>query len=67
MYLTEDDESLRKPDDDAIMAETEKTRAALEKITKCKVAAALPTRLAEKQVNGGFMDSGLWVKNSDFQ
>lgn len=44
----EDDEDIQKPDDDAIIDATEKTRLALEKIVNSKVASALPVRHAEK-------------------
>ncbi|CAI2353843.1 unnamed protein product [Caenorhabditis sp. 36 PRJEB53466] len=37
-----------KPDDDAVIDATEKTRLALEKIVNSKVASALPVRHAEK-------------------
>lgn len=45
----EDDESFQRPDDDAVVEATEKTRLALEKITQSKVSSALPVRHAEKQ------------------
>jgi SNW domain-containing protein 1 len=47
-YIDEDDERVQKPDEEEVNAITEKTRAALEKITQTKVAAALPVRHAEK-------------------
>jgi hypothetical protein len=42
------DEDVQRPDEDAIRESTEKTRAALEKLTATKVSAALPVRAAEK-------------------
>ena len=44
-----DEEEVQKPDEDAIREATERTRAALEKLTSSKVSAALPVRAAEKQ------------------
>ncbi|EFP05332.1 hypothetical protein GCK72_018079 [Caenorhabditis remanei] len=44
----EDDDDIQKPDDDAVIDATEKTRLALEKIVNSKVASALPVRHAEK-------------------
>jgi len=43
-----DEEEVQKPDEDAVREATEKTRAALEKLTASKVSAALPVRAAEK-------------------
>ncbi len=44
-----DEEEVQRPDEDAVRDATEKTRAALEKLTSSKVSAALPVRAAEKQ------------------
>lgn len=44
----EDDPELQKPDDEAIIEATEKTRAALEKLTASKISSAMPVRCAEK-------------------
>jgi len=49
--IHEDDPSLQKPDLDEVADITEKTRAALEKLTNSKVSAALPVRAADKPVN----------------
>jgi len=46
--IHEDDPSLQKPDLDEVADITEKTRAALEKLTNSKVSAALPVRAADK-------------------
>uniref|UniRef100_A0A0K2UIT9 Puffspecific protein Bx42like [Apis florea] n=2 Tax=Lepeophtheirus salmonis TaxID=72036 RepID=A0A0K2UIT9_LEPSM len=43
-----DDGDLQKPDEEEIMSSTEKTRAALEKLTASKISAAMPVRAAEK-------------------
>lgn len=45
----EEDPSLQRPDDEEIDDLTDKTRKALEKITRSKIAAAMPVRCAEKQ------------------
>ena len=42
------EEEVQKPDEDAVMEATEKTRLALEKLTQSKVSAAMPVRAAEK-------------------
>jgi SNW domain-containing protein 1 len=44
----EDDPELQKPDDEAIIEATEKTRAALEKLTASKISSAMPVRCAKK-------------------
>lgn len=49
--VNEDDPSLQKPDLDEVADITEKTRAALEKLTNSKVSAALPVRAADKPVS----------------
>lgn len=49
--VNEDDPSLQKPDMDEVADITEKTRAALEKLTNSKVSAALPVRAADKPVS----------------
>lgn len=46
--LDDDDESLQKPDEEAVKEATESTRAALEKLTASKISAAMPVRAAEK-------------------
>lgn len=46
--LNEDDPSLQKPDEEEVQELTDKTRAALEKLTNSKIAAAAPVRHAEK-------------------
>ncbi|XP_015365230.1 PREDICTED: SNW domain-containing protein 1-like [Diuraphis noxia] len=46
--INEDDPSLQKPDLEEVADLTEKTRAALEKLTNSKVSAALPVRAADK-------------------
>ncbi|CAD6196097.1 unnamed protein product [Caenorhabditis auriculariae] len=45
----EDDEDIQRPDEEAVIDETEKTRLALEKIVNSKVESALPVRHADKQ------------------
>lgn len=45
----EDDPTLQRPTDDEIDELTDKTKKALEKITRSKIAAAMPVRCAEKQ------------------
>ncbi|GAB6020678.1 SNW domain-containing protein 1 [Chamberlinius hualienensis] len=45
----EDDETLRKPNEEDVEELTEKTRRALEKVTHSKISAAMPVRCAEKQ------------------
>lgn len=47
--IDEDDPSFERPDDEAILDTTEKTRQALEKLVSGKIAAAMPVRAAEKQ------------------
>lgn len=49
--VNEDDPSLQKPDVEEVADITEKTRAALEKLTNSKVSAALPVRAADKPVS----------------
>lgn len=49
--VNEDDPSLQKPDLEEVADITEKTRAALEKLTNSKVSAALPVRAADKPVS----------------
>lgn len=49
--VNEDDPALQKPDIDEVADITEKTRAALEKLTNSKVSAALPVRAADKPVS----------------
>ena len=46
--LSEDAESIQKPDEETIAETTEATRRALEKLTSQKIAAAMPVRHAEK-------------------
>ncbi|XP_050530907.1 puff-specific protein Bx42-like isoform X2 [Daktulosphaira vitifoliae] len=46
--LNEDDSSLQKPSLEEVAKLTEKTRAALEKLTNSKISAALPVRAADK-------------------
>lgn len=45
----EDDDELKKPDDEAIKKITEDTKKALEKLTHSKISAAMPVRAADKQ------------------
>lgn len=45
----EEDPTLKRPDDEEIDELTDKTKKALEKITRSKIAAAMPVRCAEKQ------------------
>lgn len=49
--VNEDDPALQKPDLEEVADITEKTRAALEKLTNSKVSAALPVRAADKPVS----------------
>jgi SNW domain-containing protein 1 len=49
--INEDDPLLQKPNSEEVAEITDKTRAALEKITSSKVSAALPVRAADKLVN----------------
>ena len=53
MYVDEQDTTVQKPDEDAVRAQTEKTRHALEKITKSKVSGspciAVHLQLEEQQ------------------
>lgn len=44
----DDDPELQKPDEEEIEDTTERTRAALEKLTSGKISAAMPVRCAEK-------------------
>ncbi|KRX66872.1 SNW domain-containing protein 1, partial [Trichinella sp. T9] len=46
--IDESDDSFHRPKEEDLKEVTEKTRAALEKITQTKIAAALPVRHAEK-------------------
>ena len=46
--VNEDDPALQKPNDEEIQDLTEKTRAALERMTNSKITAAAPVRAAEK-------------------
>lgn len=46
--LSEDHESIQRPDEETIADITETTRRALEKLTSQKIAAAMPVRHAEK-------------------
>ncbi|CAG2108584.1 unnamed protein product [Medioppia subpectinata] len=43
-----DEDTLQKPDEEAVQSATEETRLALQRITQSKIAAALPVRAAEK-------------------
>lgn len=45
----EEDPTLQRPVDDEIDELTDKTKKALEKLTRSKIAAAMPVRCAEKQ------------------
>ncbi|KAL3873501.1 hypothetical protein ACJMK2_036610 [Sinanodonta woodiana] len=45
----EDDPELQRPDEEAIMDATEKTRQALEKLVSNKISAAMPVKAADKQ------------------
>lgn len=45
----EEDPTLQRPLEDEIDELTDKTKKALEKITRSKIAAAMPVRCAEKQ------------------
>jgi len=53
--INEDDPSLQKPDLEEVADITEKTRAALEKLTNSKVSAALPVRAADKPVRNNLL------------
>jgi len=53
--MDEDDPDLQRPDDEAIKDATEKTRAALEKLTSSKISAAMPVRAAEKTAPAQFI------------
>ena len=53
--MDDEDPDLQRPDDDAIKDATEKTRAALEKLTSSKISAAMPVRAAEKQAPAQFI------------
>ena len=46
--IDEDDPELVKPDDNAIIEKTGKTKDAMEKLVKSKISAASPVRLAEQ-------------------
>ena len=46
--MEEDDPELEKPDDEAIMENTEKTKNALEALVQSKISAAMPVRAADK-------------------
>lgn len=46
--LSEDAESIRRPDEETVAEITENTRRALEKLTSQKISASLPVRHAEK-------------------
>ena len=52
---SEKDPSLEKPNQDEIDDITERTRAALQKLTNSKIAAAMPVRCAENQVIHAFV------------
>ncbi|XP_022672804.1 SNW domain-containing protein 1-like isoform X2 [Varroa jacobsoni] len=45
----DDEEELKKPDDEAIKRITEDTKKALEKLTHSKISAAMPVRTTDKQ------------------
>ena len=45
----DDDEALQKPNEEEVEDNTERTRAALEKLVQGKISAAMPVRCAEKQ------------------
>ena len=47
--IEDNDPSLRRPDEEAVEENTEKTRLALEKLVSGKISAAMPVRHAEKQ------------------
>merc|ERR1719414_242065 len=51
----ENDEELQRPDEEAVADATEKTRAALEKLTSSKISAAMPVRAAEKTAPAQFI------------
>lgn len=53
--LSEDAESLQRPDAETVAETTEETRKALEKLTHQKIAAALPVRHAEKTAPAQFI------------
>ncbi|CAK5083828.1 unnamed protein product [Meloidogyne enterolobii] len=54
-HIDDEDESFKKPTDEEIHETTETTRAALEKITTTKVAAALPVQHAKKTAPAQFI------------
>uniref|UniRef100_A0A915MDG2 SKI-interacting protein SKIP SNW domain-containing protein n=1 Tax=Meloidogyne javanica TaxID=6303 RepID=A0A915MDG2_MELJA len=54
-HIDDEDESFKKPTDDEIHETTETTRAALEKITTAKIAAALPVQHAKKTAPAQFI------------
>jgi len=45
----DDDPSLMRPDEESIKEQTEKTRMALEKLTRDKISAAMPVKAAEQR------------------
>ena len=51
----EDAADLQRPDEEAVADATEKTRAALEKLTSSKISAAMPVRAAEKTAPAQFI------------
>merc|ERR1712018_839768 len=51
----EDCEELQRPDEEAVADATEKTRAALEKLTSSKISAAMPVRAADKTAPAQFI------------
>ena len=55
--MDDDDPDLQRPDadDDAVKDATERTRAALEKLTSSKISAAMPVRAAEKTAPAQFI------------
>lgn len=53
--VAENDPSLEKPSEEEIEDITERTRAALQKLTNSKIAAAMPVRCAQKQAPAQFI------------
>jgi len=51
----EDNAELQRPDEDEVAEATEKTRAALEKLTSSKISAAMPVRAADKTAPAQFI------------
>ena len=51
----EDSEELQRPNEEEVADSTEKTRAALEKLTSSKITAAMPVRAAEKVAPAQFI------------